>query len=221
MSQFKHKQFYAIQASDRRLPCWSRNIEAFHSLFPQFPSQSHLRQQGPPQLPKEAFLTKISPTPHSIQFRISIYAEFGPISTLLIQQGRATTPFQRAGLIPQFSKWPNPTSSTLQVEHSQRQLVRTRKLGSPLVQRPDSGMVKNNKRIFHNFAKLSVLLDLTHRRYFPSAWLQTWHGIIRSLLAPMGLLTQIDAPTRNEPLACMCLNDGIINLGPKWRRHQP
>ena len=57
------------------------------------------RQQGPPQLPKEAL-----PTSRSIQFRISIYAEFGPISTLLIQQGRATTPFQRAGLIPQFSK---------------------------------------------------------------------------------------------------------------------
>ena len=143
MSQFKHKQFYATQASDRHLPYFSHNIEASHSHLPQFPSQNHLRQQDPSNSPKKLF-DKSLPT-YSIKFRISIHAQFGPrFPTLLIQQGRATTPFQRAGLIPQFSKWPNPTSSTLQVEHSQRQLVRTRKLGSPLVQRPDSGMVKNN-----------------------------------------------------------------------------
>ena len=104
MSQFKHKQFYATQASDRHLPYFSHNIEASHSHLPQFPSQNHLRQQDPCNSPKKLF-NKSLPTSHSIKFRISIHVQFEPrFPTLLIQQGRATTPFQRAGLIPQFSK---------------------------------------------------------------------------------------------------------------------
>ena len=44
MSQFEHKQFWAMQASDGQLPYFSRIIEASLSCFPQLPSQNPSRK---------------------------------------------------------------------------------------------------------------------------------------------------------------------------------
>ena len=73
-----------------------------------YSSTGNHRVNKSPGVPPKNFGKQILPTLHTIQFWILPHAQFRQkFLTLLLQQTRATTPFQRAGLIPQFAKCPN------------------------------------------------------------------------------------------------------------------